>query len=290
MINQTWLRTFCTLVQVGHFTRTAEQLFMTQSGVSQHIKKLEKQLAQPLLVREGKSFSLTNSGRQLYQDGLQLLRAVENLEARIKQDDAYQGQVNIASPGSVGLKLYPYLLGLQQQHLGLSIDYVFAPNKSIEQSLVEQHIDLALMTQLSDNNQILSEKVAEEPLVLVTSNAVQSLDWQTLLQLGFISHPDAAHHGKQLLSQNFRQFEHIEQFKHRGFSNQISLILEPVSLGLGFTVLPLHATQAYHSQSSIKVHPLSTAVSESLYLSVNRQSVMHNRIKWLMTEVKAYLQ
>ncbi|WP_350608878.1 LysR family transcriptional regulator, partial [Pseudoalteromonas sp. AC40-MNA-CIBAN-0181] len=38
MINITWLRTFCTLFEVGHFTRTAERLHMTQSGVSQHIR------------------------------------------------------------------------------------------------------------------------------------------------------------------------------------------------------------------------------------------------------------
>ena len=44
MINVTWLRTFCTLAEVGHFTRTAERLYMTQSGVSQHIRKLEEQL------------------------------------------------------------------------------------------------------------------------------------------------------------------------------------------------------------------------------------------------------
>ncbi|TMN84121.1 LysR family transcriptional regulator, partial [Pseudoalteromonas phenolica] len=44
MINPTWLNTFCTLVEVNHFTQTAERLFMTQSGVSQHIKKLEQQV------------------------------------------------------------------------------------------------------------------------------------------------------------------------------------------------------------------------------------------------------
>jgi DNA-binding transcriptional LysR family regulator len=290
MLNQTWLKTFCTLVEVGHFTHTAEKLYMTQSGVSQHIKKLEKHFDMPLLVREGKSFSLTNSGRQLYQHGQQLLRTADNLDALIKQDDVYVGQVNIASPGSVGLKLYPHLLGLQRAHPGLSIDYVFAPNKSIEKSLVEQHLDLALVTQVTDNHQLLSEKVAEEPLVLVTSNKVQALNWSTLLQLGFISHPDAAHHGKQLLSKNFKQFEHIEQFQHRGFSNQISLILEPVSLGLGFTVLPLHAAQAYHSPDLISIQPLSNPVSESLYLCTNKQSVMHNRMKWLKSEIKAYLQ
>ncbi|MGY0583116.1 MAG: LysR family transcriptional regulator, partial [Paraglaciecola chathamensis] len=52
MINPIWLKTFCTLVDLGHFTKTADVLFMTQSGVSQQIKKLEEQLATPLLIRE----------------------------------------------------------------------------------------------------------------------------------------------------------------------------------------------------------------------------------------------
>jgi len=39
MLNQQWLTTFIKLVEVGHFTHTAEQLFMTQPGVRQHIKK-----------------------------------------------------------------------------------------------------------------------------------------------------------------------------------------------------------------------------------------------------------
>lgn len=40
MINLVWLKTFCTLVEVGHFTKTADMLFMTQSGVSQQVKKI----------------------------------------------------------------------------------------------------------------------------------------------------------------------------------------------------------------------------------------------------------
>lgn len=54
MINTTWLRTFCTLAEVGHFTLTAERLHMTQSGVSQQVRKLEEQLNTELLVRQGK--------------------------------------------------------------------------------------------------------------------------------------------------------------------------------------------------------------------------------------------
>ena len=290
MINPVFLKTFCTLVSVGHFTRTAEKLFMTQSGVSQHIKKLEKQLENQLLIREGKTFSLTAAGIQLHHKGLELLRATEELEALIKQDEAYVGRVKIASPGSVGLKLYSHLLDLQQLHPKLVIDYRFAPNKDIQQALADRTLDIALITELTDNSSLLSEKIAEEPLVLVTSNKVKTISWKTLIDLGFISHPDAEHHGRELLSMNFKVFEHVEQFHCNGFSNQISLILDPVSRGLGFTVLPLFAVKAYLPQNTIKIHPLKTSVSENLYLCVNRHSIMSNRTKCIKSMITDYLR
>ena len=290
MINPILLKTFCTLVNVGHFTKTAETLFMTQSGVSQHIKKLEKQLDSQLLIREGKTFSLTAAGYQLHQKGLELLRSSDELEALIKQDEAYAGIVKIASPGSVGLKLYPQLLDLQQCHPELVIDYRFAPNKAIQQELADRTLDLALITELTNNSSLLSEKVAEDPLVLITSNKVDSTDWKTLLELGFISHPDAEHHSRQLLSMNYPEFEHVEQFCCKGFSNQISLILEPVSRGLGFTVLPLYAAKAYQPQTSIKIHKLKTSVSENLYLCNNRHTIMTNRTKSIKTVITDYLR
>lgn len=289
MINQAWLNTFCTLVDIGHFTRTAETLFMTQSGVSQHIQKLEKQLETQLLIREGKSFSLTNAGQQLYQRGQQLLRSAKQLEALIKRDETFEGSVAIASPGSVGLKLYPQLLDLQQMHPKLVIKYSFAPNASIEQDLLERQLDLGLLTELTHKSELIQTKIAEEPLVLVTSSAIKSIDWQSLNSLGFISHPDAQHHARLLLSKNFTEFEHSDQFQCKGFSNQISLILQPVSKGLGFTVLPLHAASAFQPQQDIRIHYLNKPASENLYMCLNRHSIISKRIEFLKSLIADYL-
>jgi DNA-binding transcriptional LysR family regulator len=288
MMNLIWLKTFCTLADVGHFTQTAEVLFMTQSGVSQHIKKLETQLDILLLKREGKSFSLTDAGIKLHEQGQNLLKKTEDIEKSVKQDDPLIGTIKIATPGSVGLKLYPYMLDIQQCHPTLVIDYTFAPNKCIEQDLIARKIDLGIITELSRNPQLLNEKIAFEPLVLVTSSMIKDVSWQTLTSTGFISHPDSEHHAQQLLCKNFPEFEHTNQFMHKGFSNQISLILEPVSRGIGFTVLPLHAVNAFTKQSSIKIHPLKVPVNETLYLCQNRFAFETNRsknIKKLLTEL-----
>lgn len=285
MINIVWLKTFCTLAEIGHFTKTAEVLFMTQSGVSQQIKKLEQQLNTPLLVREGKSFSLTDAGVKLHRQGNNLLQTSAELEDSIKQDDPYIGTIKIATPGSIGLKMYPFMLDIQQQHRRLAIDYKFAPNNNIEQDLVERKIDLGLMTELSKAPNIISQKISVEPLVLVTSNKITKVNWQQLLSLGFIGHPDGEHHAQLLLSKNFGEFEHISQFDHKGFSNQISLILEPVSRGLGFTVLPLHAACAFYKQNKITVHRLNTSVNETLYLCQNHHSLENKRSKYIKSSI-----
>jgi DNA-binding transcriptional LysR family regulator len=289
MINLVWLKTFCTLAEVGHFTQTAEVLFMTQSGVSQHIKKLELHLGTLLLIREGKSFSLTDAGLKLRHQGQSLLKTSDEIEDSIKQDDPLIGTVKLATPGSIGLSLYPTLLDIQQRHSMLIIDYAFAPNKRIEQDLLERKIDIGLLTELSNSPHLLSEKIAIEPLVLVTSNKVNTIDWQVLISLGFISHPDAEHHAQLLLSKNFSAFEHISQFEHKGFSNQISLILEPVSRELGFTVLPLHAVNAFHQQDKINIHKLDCSVSETLYLCQNKRSFENSRSKYIKTAVKEFI-
>ncbi|WP_201591037.1 LysR family transcriptional regulator [Psychrobacter fozii] len=289
MINITWLRTFCTLVDVGHFTRTAERLYMTQSGVSQHISKLENQLDIDLLIRQGKQFSLTDAGQQLYQEAEDILQRLARLEQRIGEDPANEGLVRLMSPGSVGLKLYPKLLTLQQQYPQLIIDYRFAPNADIERALAKHEIDIGFMTDISGDETVSCKPMAQEALILITPATTTEINWEALTQLGFVDHPDGSYHANMLLSANYTEFQHVNDFDKKGFSNQISLILEPVSRGLGFTVLPAHAVAAYPNPQSIKSHYLPVPVSETLYLAVRSQSVLPNRMQTVIHEVQKWL-
>ncbi|WP_369612510.1 LysR family transcriptional regulator [Marinobacter sp. RI1] len=289
MINTTWLRTFCTLVEVGHFTRTAERLHMTQSGVSQQIRKLEEQLGAELLVRQGKQFSLSGAGERLYAEAQGILFALSNLEQTIAEDPPFEGSVRIMSPGSVGLKLYPHLLALQGKHPKLIIDYRFAPNPDVEKAIAASGVDLGFMTSRSTLADVSCTPVAHEALLLVTPASIEEPEWDTLMNLGFIDHPDGSHHASLLLGANYPQFQHSNLFPKKGFSNQIGLILEPVSMGLGFTVLPAHAVEAFEKPGQIRVHPLANPVSETLYLCVPRHRALAARMKTVIAEAKRWI-
>jgi len=289
MINPVLLRSFCTLVEVGHFTRSADRLNMTQSGISQHIRKLELQLGQDLLIREGKQFTLTDAGQRLYTEAKQIINSLSELEQRVTTDPAFEGLVRVMSPGSIGLKLYRYLLALQVQYPQLVIDYRFAPNATIEKAIAEHSVDIGFMTSSSTLTDVSLKPIAEEALLLVTPADIEEPSWQVLTQLGFIDHPDGAYHSSLLLGANYPEFKHYNQFKKAGFSNQINLILEPVSMGLGFTVLPAHAVAAFPAPETVTIHHLATPVSETLYLGTHLNKFMPSRVKTVIAATKKCL-
>jgi DNA-binding transcriptional LysR family regulator len=226
--------------------------------------------------------------RSVYSDRgySRLITEWDDLEARVGLDPEFEGLVKIASPGSVGLKLYPYLLQLQKRYPKLIIEYRFAPNSEIEKLIAEHKVDFGLMTRLANMADVSLEQVAEEELLLVLPEGHVEPSWDQLLDLGFIDHPDGADHASQLLSVNYSEFQNSGQLKKTGFSNQINLILEPVSLGLGFTVLPSYAVAAFKANEKITICSLQNKVAESLYLGKHASKFTPNRVKTVIAAMK----
>lgn len=88
----------------------------------------------------------------------------------------------------------------------------------------------------------------EEPLELVLSKGFKLNGWNDLVKLGFIDHPDGISMATRFLSRQFPGASGIRHVPRTGFSNYIALILEPVALGLGFTVLQRFAHLAFSRQ------------------------------------------
>lgn len=289
MLNINWLNTFCVLVETKHFTKTAQRLYMTQAGVSQQIKKLENYLGIELIVREGKSFYLSDAGQTLYDKGKLLLSQIGILEESVRADDPFQGQVSLKTPGSVGLRLYSKLLQLQETHPGLIMDHRFAPNEEIVRDVVNNNIDIGLVTEKTRAPDVYFERLGNERLRLVTAKSVTSVSWETLKSLGFINHPDGAHHASLLLGANFAEFTDVNDFRCSGFSNQIGLILEPVIRELGFTVLPEYAIEQFPEKSQLSVHELAKPISEPLYAVLKRNKSLSARCQMVLEEMKRWL-
>jgi DNA-binding transcriptional LysR family regulator len=77
------LRAFVAVVDCGGFHRAAERLNLTQSTISQQIKRLELETKRPLFRRTTRSVALTDDGEMLLGDARRLLQLEEAARHRL---------------------------------------------------------------------------------------------------------------------------------------------------------------------------------------------------------------
>src|ERR1700710_530451 len=77
------LRTFVAVADCGGFHRAAERLNLTQSTVSQQIKRLELETKRPLFRRTTRTLALTDDGEMLLGDARRLLQLEEAARRRL---------------------------------------------------------------------------------------------------------------------------------------------------------------------------------------------------------------
>jgi DNA-binding transcriptional LysR family regulator len=83
MLDFELLRTFVAVADCGGFHRAAERLNLTQSTVSQQIKRLELETKRPLFRRTTRSVALTDDGEMLLGDARRLLQLEEAARQRL---------------------------------------------------------------------------------------------------------------------------------------------------------------------------------------------------------------
>jgi len=83
MLDFELLRTFVTVAECGGFHRAAERLNLTQSTVSQQIKRLELETKCSLFRRTTRSVALTDDGEMLLGDARRLLQLEEGARHRL---------------------------------------------------------------------------------------------------------------------------------------------------------------------------------------------------------------
>ena len=116
------LRAFESVVRLNGFSRAADELGMSQSAVSQHVRLLEDWTGHRLLIRGARASTPTDEGRRLAQavaEGLGRIGAVcQDLRSR----GAGGGTLSVSClPGFAINWLFPRLIRFDQVHPDLSV-------------------------------------------------------------------------------------------------------------------------------------------------------------------------
>ncbi|WP_411820384.1 LysR family transcriptional regulator [Hyphococcus formosus] len=269
MLNSKWLETFTVLCETAHFTRAASRLNMTQPGVSQHLRNLEEQVGQPLITKQGKSFTLTPAGEAVFAVGQKRRKEEDGLFELITEDDPHSGEVVIASSGSFAMLLYPALIKAMQKAPHLVLKLEATPQNKIIEGVIGGDFDLGIVSQEPSNPRIEGNFLGREELCLVApaGTAREKITLAALDRLGFIAHPDGFTYADELFLKNFpTSYAGSESLRVRAYINQISQIPSPVAEGIGYTLLPRSGVDSFPNRDKLEVLPLEHSCHHDLWL------------------------
>ncbi|MGV6808112.1 MAG: LysR family transcriptional regulator, partial [bacterium] len=118
------LQTLDAIDRRGSFARAAEELGKATSAVSYVVQRLEEQSGVTLFQRQGRRSVLTEAGRQLVDEGRELLTAADSLIGRVKETaSGWEPKLSIALESVMDSNVVmPLLRDFLSEHRGLEID------------------------------------------------------------------------------------------------------------------------------------------------------------------------
>ncbi|MDX6655390.1 MAG: hypothetical protein QOH62_183 [Solirubrobacteraceae bacterium] len=116
------LRAFATVARLGSFTRAADELYVTQSALSQQVGKLEQELGVALLHRTAQGTTPTPAGAQLLTRADRILGEADAARAELgAHADEQRGLLRVAAAGLDLPWLVPALVDFQGAHPALRV-------------------------------------------------------------------------------------------------------------------------------------------------------------------------
>jgi DNA-binding transcriptional LysR family regulator len=118
------MRSFRRVVELGSFSRAAEDLALSPAGLSKQVRQLEEHLGAVLIQRTTRRMSLTETGSRYFAECCRLLDGLHELERSVSETATeVTGRLRVNAPVSFGLTvLSPLLPAFLASHPKLKID------------------------------------------------------------------------------------------------------------------------------------------------------------------------
>jgi LysR family transcriptional regulator, nitrogen assimilation regulatory protein len=164
------LNYFVRIAELGSITRAASHLRLAQPALTRHVQRLEEELGVALFTRANRGVRLTEAGEKLLESASRILRDVERTGDEIRAQDAHpSGRIILGITPTLCPILVPELFSrMRRDFPRVELKVMHAGMLRLEAFLIDGHVDVALLSELSRSRLIVSTRLAEEEMVLVT--------------------------------------------------------------------------------------------------------------------------
>jgi len=247
MDHLTGIRIFTRVVELGSFSKAADDLTVSQSTATKQIGWLEQHLGARLLNRNTRGVSLTEAGGLYYERCKIILKEVDDASALVgHRSNGLTGTLRVSTSVAFGRRIIsPMLIDFMREHPQLKID-VTCEDAYVD--LVSRGIDIALrMGRLADSS-LGGRYIGSNPWVMVASPSYLAEQGTPQIPEDLNDHDCIVYSSVQgdavwqLRSHEGKN--HVIIANGRLRSNNLSTVLSAVHLSQGIAILPLYVASA----------------------------------------------
>lgn len=143
----TSLKEFLALVETRNFWEASELLFMNESTLSKHIKKLEAELAVPLFSRNTRNVSLTSYGECLIPYAKSIVEQEQHFHDELAKRIQAESQTLVLGviPSMVQYRITDILVNFRKKHPEKKVQVLEGDTNDLLEALIHQKCSLAFL-------------------------------------------------------------------------------------------------------------------------------------------------
>lgn len=148
-------------------TKTAASMHMTQPAVSLAVKELEQYYGVALFDRIGNRLKITPAGLRFYEYSSHIIALFDEMDNSMKNWDL-AGTIRVGSSITIGSQFLPaYVNSFQSRYPGTRVKAQIAPSKQLEQMILNNELDFALIEGSSHDPSFICEEYMEDHLTVI---------------------------------------------------------------------------------------------------------------------------
>ena len=267
-LNWTLLHVLIVICEEGSISAAADRLNITQSAVSQNLKKLEEQLESQLIIRNTKPLELTPIGRYCLQVAQMIFTEITSIEA-MKGINLHllEGNIKLLVASRLHNPKYnDFLVYFKKKYPNITLDLTVKSSMDILNDLKQKNpaIGICLAKNTSDTlnqNLLFNQRYYlycgyHHPLF-----SVKELDFNNLLKESFIVFNSEAI-GDVLSPITVFKAAHDFTGRVSAYTNNLDELVRLIYTGYGIGALPDQFVAATHLESKLRRLPPKDGIAD----------------------------
>jgi LysR family transcriptional regulator, transcriptional activator of the cysJI operon len=289
-IDVTSLKAFYFAAQTSNFTKAQSLAGLTQSGISQHIKKLEERLGLTLFDRSEKKLRLTEAGLKLFDFAKKFHENLSQLFDELESSsNMLKGLVSYAMPASC-LKTphFPMLLNAHPNFPHISLQVLLKSNSEIFEMILNDQVHFGFMTKEIEHKALSYDAFAEERYICVGKTSLI----ETITERNFHDHALISYPGMETLFEFWRKEQlpkkknlNLSSLQISGEINDLDGAITMCLHGLGLSIFPYHCVEKELKNKSLAILEWRKSSTRKKIFIVSKQArILPDRVERVLQE------